>query len=181
MFLVNYFGFCIMSVSLNDFYPLNSWKIPEESPTFINGEKCYIQDQTTGRLYLNDTKQIVRVKCALLTLGTPIVHTAAAIINLVVRVFKVISLQHFWGIGSKAFNLKAQIQDFSEDLIRIVATPLFVQLSAIYGILNPYDGRKLYASLERFYYNDSFNLAPCFQPDPLKHFFGGNMDTQNAF
>jgi len=67
--------------------------------------------------------------------------------------------------------------------LRIVATPLVLvalELSALYGIFRPYDGRKLYASFERMQYNH-WILAPCFQPSPTNHLLGGDAKKQNAY
>lgn len=67
--------------------------------------------------------------------------------------------------------------------MRILVTPLSIiglELAAIYGLFRPYDGRKLYASLEREIYGD-FVLAPCFQPDPQYHALGGDINQKNAF
>lgn len=83
----------------------------------------------------------------------------------------------------KEYNLKGRIISAGGDLLRIVATPISLiglELSAIYGIFNPFDGRKLYASFERATYGKHI-LAPCFQPDPEKHLFGGDMSQKDAW
>ena len=67
--------------------------------------------------------------------------------------------------------------------MRIIATPVSIlglELAAIYGIFQPYDGRKLYASFERATYGN-FILAPCFQPDPKYHALGGDINEKDAF
>lgn len=174
-----------MSVNLKDFRLVNKWTIPDSGPKFTNGASVYIQDQTTRKFYLNDSKKVVQIKCALLAIGTPFVHIVAAIINVAVRVFKVLSLYRFWeGINSGPYQFKARMESFGHDLVRIIGAPLILlglEFSAIYGLFNPYDGRKLYATFERYFYEGQFNLAPCFQPDPVKHLFGGNMSEQDQF
>ncbi|MBS4171388.1 hypothetical protein NEOC95_002136 [Neochlamydia sp. AcF95] len=55
-----------------------------------------------------------------------------------------------------------------------------LELAAIYGIFTPYNGRKLYASIERAQYG-KFTLAPCFQPGPTCHASGGNPQKRDAF
>lgn len=63
------------------------------------------------------------------------------------------------------------------DALRIIASPIAIaglELAAIYGIIRPYDGRKLYASIERAEYRN-FILVPCFQPDPTSHALGGDI------
>lgn len=81
------------------------------------------------------------------------------------------------------YNFTARLLDAGTDLLRIVAVPISLvglELAALYGILSPYDGRKLYASIERLTY-EKYILAPCFQPDPQSHLFGGDRNKQNAF
>jgi hypothetical protein len=47
-------------------------------------------------------------------------------------------------------------------------------------VFAPYDDRKLYASIERAQYGH-FILAPCFQPDPKSHAFGGDPKKEAVF
>lgn len=178
-----------MGVSLRDFQPINNWK-PD-----LNGEKWqygeergepkFIVDQTTNRRYFNETRGIVRFKCFLLTLGTPFVHPIASIANVAYRVLKLATFSHFWANkdGETKYNFKARLANAGKDLLRIVATPFSIvglELAALYGIFRPYDGRKLYASIERATYGN-FILAPCFQPDPKYHALGGDINQKNAF
>ena len=128
----------------------------------------------------------MRVKSALLTLGTPLVHAIASIINVAIRVFKLITFSHFRAERNEDkghYNFRARLADAGIDLCRVIATPLsFVclELAALYGLIRPYDGRKLYASIERATYG-SFILAPCFQPRPQFHAFGGDINSRDAF
>lgn len=75
------------------------------------------------------------------------------------------------------------MSDAGQDILRIIATPfsiLGLELAAIYGMFRPYDGRKLYGSIERATYGKAI-LAPCFQPNPTSHAFGGSTDQKDAF
>ena len=54
------------------------------------------------------------------------------------------------------------------------------ELAALYGCIRPYDGRKLYATIERAMYGDSV-LAPCFQPSPTSHALGGDINRKDVF
>lgn len=169
-------------VSIKDFQPINTWKLDLDGPKwFYSNEPRYIIDTTTDRRYWNESKGCVGFKCFLLTLGTPIVHPIAAIVNIAIRVLKILSLSHFWLPTSH--SLKGRLKDVGQDLLKILISPLVIpalELAAIYGMVTPYDGRKLYASIERAIYG-SFILAPCFQPDPEIHAFGGNPLEQNAY
>ncbi|QLH34795.1 MAG: hypothetical protein HWD61_00545 [Parachlamydiaceae bacterium] len=53
-------------------------------------------------------------------------------------------------------------------------------MSAFYGIIRPYDGRKLHANLETAFYGRPI-LAPCFQPNPKEHLFGGDINDPFAW
>jgi hypothetical protein len=164
------FGVLLMTVLLKDFQPVNSWKPDPNSPD------CLI-DQTTGRRYGNESAGVVRIKAILLTLSTPFVHPIAAIANVGVKLLQLVSLSHFWYPNDQetAYDFKGRLSDAGKDLSRIVCAPLVfvgLELAAVYGIVRPYDGRKLYASLERAEYGDAI-LAPCFQPDPRYHALGG--------
>lgn len=178
-----------MNVTLKDFYPVNSWKVDENGARYSccadhDSQAMFLIDQTTQRRYLNESKGVVRFKCFLLSLGTPFVHSIASLANVAYRVAKLISLSHFW-MPNKAqkYNFNARLLDAGKDLLRVVAQPLsFValELASLYGGFRPYDGRKLYATIERATYG-SFVLAPCFQPEPTSHAFGGDLNKRNAF
>lgn len=177
-----------MAIQWRDFQPVNNW-IPD-----VKGEKwgcCaeqaepkFLMDESTGRKYLNESKGIVRFKCILLTLGTPFVHPIASLFNAAYRIIKIVSLSHFWlPRAEKGYHFKARVLSACKDLLRVVAWPLTIvglELAAIYGWIRPYDGRKLYASIERANYGN-FILAPCFQPMPTSHFFGGDVNRKDAF
>lgn len=162
-----------MSVTLNDFKLINNWEPDIHGPSWVNYDSeapdipAFLIDQSTGRKYWNESLIVVSFKCLLLTLGTPIIHTIAAVISVVYRIFKILILP----------------EDAGEQALKLLATPFAViglELAAIYGIFNPYDGRKLYASIERALYSRHL-LAPCFQPDPQFHFFGGDPNQRDAF
>ncbi len=175
-----------MSTILRDFQPYNRWT-PKK-----NGEKWeednspkYLIDQSTGRLYLNESKGVVRFKCFLLTVGTPFVHSIAGICNIALRIFRLVTFYHLRRDKpeEKSYAFTARLGDAVKDLLRVVIQPIAIfglELSAIYGLFRPYDGRKLYASIERAQYGN-FILAPCFQPDPKAHALGGDINKKNQF
>ncbi|MEI6243041.1 MAG: hypothetical protein WCP39_06525 [Chlamydiota bacterium] len=178
-----------LPVTLKDFIPWNQWEITAKgadggsSYIYENGKKIpeYLIDKTTGKLYWNETKKVVRVKCFLLTLGTPFVHATALIINIAYRIFKLLTFSHFRMQGHHHF--KAHLLETGKDLLRIIAAPLVffgLELSAIYGLFTPYNGRKLYASFERAEYGNRI-LAPCFQPNAQSHLFGGDPSQRDSF
>jgi hypothetical protein len=150
-----------MTVTRSDF-SFGKWVLDERGEEFFsNGENRYIKDEVSSKYYLNESKGVIRFKCFLLALGTPIVHAIATIANMVF-------------LGGRPSR---------ENAIKFVAQPFaFVglELAAIFGVIFPYDGRKLYASIERFQYGGPI-LAPCFQPEADEHLFNGDIDEQNAY
>lgn len=174
-----------MSISIRDFQPVNVWMPDCHGPCYYSGEPLFLKDASTGRHYLNETKTVVGFKCFLLALGTPFVHPITACITIAFRILKLITLAHFWITreDEKNYNFSGRLLHATKDFLRIVAAPLMLvgfELSALYGLIRPYDGRKLYASLERTLYG-SWILAPCFQPKPTSHAFGGDLYCRNAF
>lgn len=173
--------------SYKHFHPYSIWTVDENSPRFYNGKKAFIIDSYTGDKYFNEDLSVIRRKCFLLALGTPIVHTMGAIVNIVYNLLKLISLYDFWkpldDENQENYDLTMRLLDAGVNVFNIVFAPiavLLLEFSALYGMIMPYDGRKLYASLERFTYGD-FVLAPCFQPEPKEHLLGGDIRQQNAF
>jgi hypothetical protein len=162
-----------------DFSLCNEWTPYKLGPKWTDYPKipAYLIDGSTGRLYWNESEGVVGFKCALLTLGTPIVH---ATVGLASKIFHVITLSALRKGGG---TLKERFTEFGKDLARLVFLPLGIialEAAALYGVFSPYNGRKLYASLERACYK-GYLLAPCFQPSPTHHFFGGDSNKRNAF
>lgn len=159
------------SVILGDFHPVNQWKVHHPNVgDFIDFTYSVLIDETTSREYSNESKECVSEKCQKLTLATPIVHSIASCINIAYRIVRLVTLSHFWwGLNKEApYSLKERTKEAGKDLLRIFTTPfafIGLELAAIYGIFSPYNGRKLYATIERAQYGNSV-LAPCFQPDP---------------
>ena len=145
----------------------------------------YLIDPTTGRFYLNQSTSCVRVKCLALALGTPLVHTIMSVLNVGYLILKLVTLSHFWmkKEGENTYSFKARLKSAGQDALRIVTTPfalIALEFSALYGVLRPYDGRKLYATFERAQYGNSI-LAPCFQPSPTSHALGGDVNNRSAW
>lgn len=170
-----------MSVTLKDFYPINTWTPEYTGPNWSDKPTVpkFLIDKATGRRYWNESKGIVGFKCFLLTPGTPVVHSIASVLNVDYRIIKLVTFSHFYN----AKTTEEGVKEAGKDLLRIVLTPISLvglQLAAIYGLVRPYDGRKLYATIERATYGN-YILGPCFQPNPTRHAFGGNAQMQNAF
>ncbi|MBS3921527.1 MAG: hypothetical protein KGZ37_00055 [Nitrosarchaeum sp.] len=193
---------CLLSASqssdtpltLRDFQPINTWELDQGGQQWQEGKEAglskFIIDKTTGRGYLNETKKCIRLKCLALIFASPLVHPITSIINVVHKTLKLVSLSYFWMNidNTTKYNFKARLYDAGKDLLRIITTPLSIvglELAAIYGLLRPHDGRKIYATLERAMYNNfplpKDRLAPCFQPHPTSHGLGGSIDRRDSW
>lgn len=173
------------SITLKDFQPINIWMPDLNGPKWGDRDPEFLIDTTTTRRYWNESKGSVGLKCFLLTIGTPFVHSIASLVNIAYRIVKLISLFHFWTYKEEEqfYSFKARLEDAGQDVLRIFTTPIAIiglELAALYGVFTPYNGRKLYASIERAQYGN-FILAPCFQPDPRYHALGGDPKKRNAF
>ena len=177
-----------MSVTLKDFVPVNTWTPDAHGEIWYHDKTPkWLIDGTTSRKYLNQSTRSVRAKCFLLALGTPLVHgIIVPAVYLKCSMSEAMSgpfykerRQNFPELTKRTYTL----QNFGRDLLRIILQPLLIlglELAVIYGIFNPYDGRKLYASLERLAYKE-FRLVSCFQPDAFEHFFRGSINDKNAW
>lgn len=179
-----------MTVSLKDFQPINTWEPDLEGPRWSCCKKHLLQpklliDQSTQKRYLKESRKTLRLKSLLLTVSTPIVHTFAPTATVAYQAYRFLKYPLTWSAKENTVvNRKVRLKRVSINFLKIVMTPISLvglELAAIYGIFNPNDGRKLYASMERLTYNSKYCLAPCFQPEPTSHAFGGDINKKNAF
>jgi len=165
---------------LKDFQPLNIWEVDTNGKQWPKGGAKFLVDTSTGRKYLKEDTSLIRKKCAALVLGTLVIQSVTAILNIATRVFAIVKLLCFWQ-GELTF--KARLLETRDHFLKIIATPfalIGMLFASMYGVIRPYDGRKLYASMERLAY-DRAVLAPCFQPNPTHHLLGGKIDGQNVW
>ena len=146
-----------------------------------DGTPQYLVDQDTGDKYLNEDTGLIRFKCFLLILGSPLVHTIAALFHTTLKLLNLfddilVSIYALW--MNQKFST-CLLQDFFL-LILSPTAPVILTFAALYGVFFPHNGRKFYASIERLLYG-GFLLAPCFQPEPEEHLFGGNILEKNAW
>lgn len=151
---------------------------------FINDTRYeYRTDTSTRDLYWYDDRNTVRLKCLALVLGTPIVHSIGFTLHLANRVAKVLTFSHFWYPSKTDRSLGERSLSFGKDVLQIAFTPFVfagLELSALYGLFLPENGKKLYATFERYAFGKEL-LAPCFQPYPTYHLFGGTAGRANEW
>ena len=142
------------NLGLDFSFAFSKWEVPS---IIIPGTELwpdgitprYVMHVPTGDKYWNEGKWLLRLKSFALLLGTPLVKICAV----AVAFFKVLSLHALWStIGDgKPYDLGARLISFGKDLGRgvksLIAIPIF-ELAALYGIFNPYDGRRMYGMLE---------------------------------
>jgi len=122
------------------------------------------RDRCVSRVdyYCNDSNSLIRVKCLALLLGTPTVQVVKTLFNMANKIAKIVTFAHW----RTEYDLKTKAFLFGKDLLILALSPIILvglQLSALYGVISPHNGRKLYATLERLAFGQE-TLAPCFQP-----------------
>ena len=135
-----------MGMTIKDFYPINKWTTDPKDP----GQ---IIDESTGKKYSKKSPYEIRMDCLwVAAVINPIFNSVDVIRNVACRALKIVSLSHFWmeEEGETRYNLKNRLSKAGADFLRIVVAPLAligIELSSIYGLARPYDGRKLYLSI----------------------------------
>ena len=130
-----------------DFCPFNKWDIHQEedrAPT--------LRDRTTGKHYEQAGKGTIRLKGVALFFGTAI-QAGIGVGSMLLETGKVVSGYHFWkkGDGTCREKVKRGCVDSLKSVVLVGCTPFYVTAlacAAIYTIVNPFDGRKLYGSIE---------------------------------
>ncbi|MCH9613171.1 MAG: hypothetical protein SP1CHLAM54_01680 [Chlamydiia bacterium] len=151
---------------------------------FGEGEDEFtVVDLTNNDPYGNEELGVIRGKCLALSLTTPIVHAVTCVVNVANRVGKVVSLSHFWWPSGGDYSLISRAVACGKDILQVVMTPIVyvgLELSALYGLAMPLQGRKLFATFERYAFGDAV-LAPCFQPSAERHLGGASASVLNAW
>lgn len=174
-------------VHLSHFHPYTKFD-NIEGYTILPGhsyacEVSYSVDTRNCDKYWQDDPNITRLKCFGLIVATPIIHAMGLVFNIANRIVKMVTLAHFWHSSSDHYSCSEKCWSLGKDLLVIVSSPLiyiFLELSAVYGLFLPNDGKKLYATFERCAYGQAL-LAPCFQPDATKHLGGGVLGQKNEW
>jgi hypothetical protein len=115
----------------------------------------FVRDCLTGDVYNTDSKLLIRMKCVMLSAGT-----------LLITLMRVISNVAF------AIVHPSQIDEAAAEAKRCFQYGVSCCGAALYGIIDPYEGRKLYSQLERSLHHDenyadrrnNCYLAQCFIP-----------------
>src|SRR4051812_8475141 len=117
------------SLDIRDFQTVNRWYVDTDGEKFDccnhhRGTPKFIIDADTGKKYLNESIEVIREKCFLIALGTPLVHIPCGAANIAYRVAKLISGYHFWscsGENKNPSNRSDKCVEFSKDGLRIIS------------------------------------------------------------
>lgn len=173
-------------VHLAHFLPVSTWTVDLKGPTYQTHENAkeislYIIDESTGDRYLNESLRTIKNKLIAVAIAAPLVESVGLLCNAANLAVKTITLAHLW--NAKNDQTESPLHKIAKDLGIILITPLLfigMELSAIYGIVRPLDGRKLFAAFERASYKRSL-LAPCFQAEPKEHLLHGNIEMRDQW
>jgi hypothetical protein len=180
-----------MPLTIRDFCPWNTWEVDTMGETWmyypvgisLEIRAKWIIDKTTGKRYLNDKNWITRLKCALLVVGNFFAHSYMIIGPIFMCFLRLITCYHLYKFEEENITTAERVLNCGLNLLKLLMLPLvpvFLELAALYGLFCPNEGRKLYSSFEKFAYGRSL-LAPCFQPNPEGHAFGGDINKPNQF
>ncbi len=137
------------------------------------------RDMKSDQYYMSEGTGSLRFQAVWLTIATPITQAIAAVANIVVRALATITLFRLWESKDGEYDLKERVKSIGKDLLIILAQPagiIGLQLSAIYGIISPKDGRKLYASIERALYGNNA-VFDFLQPVEVKDVMGSQQEV----
>jgi hypothetical protein len=139
-----------MTLTLGSFAPINSWEPDTFRPTWEGStEKAFVIDLTTGNRYLNIGEKYLRISSlAMLIPVLPAFFVA-------IKILKVVSFSHFWRheeAEKNGYSLPSRLVRCFTDLVLITTSPILLiamEVSALYGIIRPNDGRKMYEVFAR--------------------------------
>lgn len=171
------------SLSIKDFAICgNNWTVDDTGECW-RGTRIprFIIDSKTGKKFLNEDYRVIVLKCFGLIFFTPVAHSIGSACNVAYRIARLLVFYHFWSESNgETVERKLKVLHAGQDLGRVAAAPLAIiglEFAAIYGVCLPYDGRKLYGSIEKAMYGKGF-AAPCFQAYPKSHLLGGDINKR---
>lgn len=131
----------------------------------------FIQHVATGEIYNGDSTKLLRLKFILLALGRTAIDTTIRVIyHLALFVLKGIKLLFLSLLTRRdVTRLKLEVAQSFLDLFRAPLYGIAMTVAAIYGLYNPYQGRRLYGVLEKGLnrgqsFREKWYTAPCFMP-----------------
>jgi len=131
----------------------------------------YIEDISTGDLYLDEVWHILAIKCAAVALGIPFYAVLVEVYYLIKTplLLTALAFDMIQQVGKNLYEqkcnqLKSSLLDYlietktalTEGIWKMVSTPFYaigMEFAAIYGIFDQYSGRKAVAAIEYSWQN----------------------------
>ncbi len=139
-------------MGLNELKLVNVWR----------KETYYVEDVGSGVKYRRYSDSFLRGTSLGIVIATPLVHLVASIVHIAFRIFRIVSFYHFWKTDAEPYTLGQSGLDVAKDALRIVIQPvayLALEFAALYGIAKPWDGLKLYHTIEQIQYESEVLLS----------------------
>jgi len=149
-------------ISLSQFNPFHRWLDNSQDHT---GDLTHVEYSGREMRYRNSSNR--RLESLLLAAVTPVVQGLSVLAITAIRIAKILSFSHFWLKQEGAYaSLQQRLLSLGKDLLAVALAPIFLvglECAAIYGIIMPHHGAKVYAACEKALFGAGL-LAPCFQP-----------------
>lgn len=145
---------------LAPYSPLGNWQKQKRESEFL-WHDAYSQES-----YRGEPLYAIGCKCLALAIVAPVIYTSAAIVNVAFKIHKIILLAPFWMPETRSKPFSKKITLLLRDLGIVMMTPwiiLAIEIAALYGILNPLDGRKLISNFQRLLFGKTL-CTPCMNP-----------------
>ncbi|MES2122423.1 MAG: hypothetical protein V4492_06570 [Chlamydiota bacterium] len=158
-------------------------------PTVLNAETgvierntnrlYYIEDRRTGDLYKDENWLGASSKCFMLALGNPILFTGKLAWKLIKTPFEIASVasdalgkvrdlyregravKSFCALFHAGYAITAKTTICLYDIVRIPLFAVGVELGALYGIVRPFHGRKIFAMIENAWHKGVSHRQDC--------------------
>lgn len=162
--------------SLSNFNLFNNWKEIKNCPIY-DVQTTYagtLEKRLSWTVFKDEQKRYYdpirkQEKCTQLMGGTLLVHPISLLLSSMNKIFKIVTLAHFWHPGTANYSFKEKVVACLKDGILVAGMPvilLALEVAALYGaLISPLDGAKVYAALEKLAFDEGL-LAPCCQPLP---------------
>src|SRR5262249_2727210 len=133
----------------------------------------FVKDNENHHIYNDDEEYVVRFKCLLLSAGTMVGAACRMIYHVAHLAIHTGSLPYHALQGNKQLvKTLAKVKLVASEILRAAAFGLLATAAALYGVILPYTGRRLYNYFERCLNRqtehvdrkEKFYLAECFIP-----------------
>lgn len=147
-----------------------------------------VKDPLTDELYLNDSRNTIRLKCFLLAIAVPIVYSCLVIASIIWSIIIVLIIFGMWCCN----NNNARDDSISFEILKLLLVPLLLiaaEVTVILGLIFPLNARKIFGSIERLFidnYDVPYDLAinrklKCVEKDMPPDYITDYKNTREVF